>query len=170
MSLSGNTQSSMSRLYNYCDTCGAILPKLGLFCVKCSPPEAADPEPEKGINFFQTCLRITLLVIIFIGIVFYKLEIKPADLIKNLDAEEVPVKMAEDEDYKIFFKVNVKFANLRDQPNLKTSKILFVLSEGTKVEILEQINGWFRIRSKKLPGKEARTGWLVSKLLDSEIK
>ena len=80
------------------------------------------------------------------------------------------LKVAEDEDFKLFFKVKVNFANLRDKPNIKTSKVIFVMSKGTPVEVLEKKGKWSKIRLNPKPGEEARTGWLASKLLDSEIK
>ena len=80
------------------------------------------------------------------------------------------MKVVEDEEYRIFFKTNVSFTNLRDAPNTKTSTILFVLTQGTQVEILEKKGKWSKIRSKPGPKEPARTGWLASKLIDSEIK
>ncbi len=154
----------------HCDTCGAILPAPGFFCAQCGPPSAPDIDTENGLSFFQACLRITLLTLIFIAVVMVKLEIDPATLFQNQEVKEPPLKIAEDEDYKIFFKVNVSFANLRDEPDTTTSTILFVLPKGTQVEVLDKKEGWSKIRSKPKSGEQARTGWLASKLLDSEIK
>jgi uncharacterized protein len=85
-------------------------------------------------------------------------------------ASEASLKVAEDEDFKLFFKVKVSSANLRDKPNTKTSKIIFVLSKGTPVEVLGKKGNWSKIRSNPRSGEESQTGWLASKLLDSEIK
>ena len=92
------------------------------------------------------------------------------DLFLDSGTDEVSLQVAEDEDYEIFFKVNVSFANLRNKPNTKTSTILFVLTQGTQVEILEKKGKWSKIRSKPGPKELARTGWLASNLIDSEIK
>ena len=99
-----------------------------------------------------------------------KLDINLLNLFQDLGTDEVTLQIAEDEDYEIFFKVNVSFANLRDKPNTKTSTILFVLGKGTQVEILEKKGKWSKIRSKPRPKEPTRTGWLASKLIDSEIK
>ena len=172
MNQSGNraTHSSVKRRSKYCDICGALLPGLRLFCTQCPPPEPVNLNSETGISISQASFQILILIILFIGVAAYKLELKPSSLFEDLKPNETPIKMAEDEDYKIFFNVNVSFANLRDQPNAKSSTILFVLTQGTQVEVLEQKNGWSRVRSKKMRGKESRTGWIASKLLDSEIK
>ena len=111
-----------------------------------------------------------LLTLVFIVIAVVKLEINPLNLFLDSGTDEVSLQVAEDEDYEIFFKVNVSFANLRNKPNTKTSTILFVLTQGTQVEILEKKGKWSKIRSKPGPKEPARTGWLASKLVDSEIK
>jgi hypothetical protein len=172
MSLGDNstTYPNMKRKHQYCDICGTLLPAPGYFCVQCDPPEPPDPDPEKGLNLSQTSLRISLLILIFIIVAVVRLEIDLQNLVPKEAASEVPLKVAEDEDFKLLFKVKVSFANLRDKPNSKTSKILFVLSKGTSVEVLEKKGKWSKIRSKPGPGDEARTGWLASKLLGSEIK
>jgi len=166
---SKTTYPNMKRRYQYCDTCGTLLPAPGYYCVQCAPPMPPEPDPEKGLDGSQAFLRIVLLTLIFIVVAVIKLEIDPQDLFEET-TEEVPLKIAEDEDFKIYFKIKVSFANLRDQPNTKTSKILFVLTQGTAVEILEKKGKWSKIRSKPGPGQESRTGWLASQLLDSEIK
>ena len=172
MSLGDNstTYPNMKRKYQYCDVCGTLLPVPGFFCVQCDPPEPPDSEPEKGLNFSQASLRIVILILIFIVVAVVRLEIDLEKLAPEEVASEVSLKVAEDEDFKLFFKVKVNFANLRDKPNIKTSKVIFVMSKGTPVEVLEKKGKWSKIRSNPKPGEEARTGWLASKLLDSEIK
>ena len=147
-----------------------LLPAPGFFCVKCDPPEPPEPDPEKGLDFSQAYLRIALITLVFIVVAVFKLDINPLNLFQDLGTDEVTLQVAEDEDYEIFFKVNVSSANLRDKPNTKTSTILFVLSQGTQVEILEKKGKWSKIRSKPRPKEPTRTGWLASKLIDSEIK
>ncbi len=172
MSLADNstTYPNMKRKHQYCDVCGTLLPAPGFFCVQCDPPEPPDSDPEKGLNLSQASLRIILLVLIFIVVAVVRLDIDLLNLVPEEVARETPLKVAEDEDFKLLFKVKVSFANLRDKPNTKTSKILFVLSKGTPVEVLEKKGKWSKIRSKPKPGEEARIGWLASKLLGSEIK
>lgn len=172
MSLGDNstTYPNMKRKHQYCDVCGTLLPAPGYFCVQCDPPSPPDPDPEKGLNITQTSLRIIILVLIFIAVAVVRLEIDLQNLFPDKVADEAPIKIAEDEDFKLLFKVKVSFANLRDKPNTKTSKILFVLSQGTAVEVLEKKGNWSKIRTNPKPGEKSRTGWLASKLLDSEIK
>jgi hypothetical protein len=164
------TYPNMKRKYQYCDVCGILLPAPGFFCVKCDPPEPPDPDPEKGLNIFQASLRIILLILVFIVVAVVRLEVDLQKLAPDEVASEGPLKAAEDEDFKLLFKVKVNFANLRDKPNKKTSKIIFVLSKGTAVEVLETKSNWSKIRSNPKPGEESRAGWVSSKLLDSEIK
>ena len=172
MNPSGSRASypNMKRNYQYCDSCGTLLPATGFFCVKCDPPEPPEPDPEKGLDFSQAYLRIALITLVFVVVAVFKLDINPLNLFQDLGTDEVTLQVAEDEDYEIFFKVNVSSANLRDKPNTKTSTILFVLSQGTQVEILEKKGKWSKIRSKPRPKEPTRTGWLASKLIDSEIK
>ena len=170
MDSSRTSYPNIKREYQYCDTCGSLLPAPGFFCVKCDPPEPPEPDPEKGLDFSQTYLRIALLALIFMVVVVVKLEINPLSLFHDSSTDEIPLQVAEDKDYEMFFKVNVSFANLRDAPNTKTSTILFVLTQGTEVEILEKKGKWSKIRSKPKAKDSPRTGWLASKLIDSEIK
>lgn len=146
------------------------MPAPGLYCIKCGPPEIPELDPEKGLDFSQTCLRIALIILVFLIVAVFKLDISSTNLLPDQNASELPLKVAKDEDYHMIFKVNVGFANLRDQPNSETSTIMFVLAQGTQVEVLEKKGKWSRVRSKPGPGKKARTGWLASRLLDSEIK
>ena len=164
------TYPETKRRYQYCDSCGTLLPAPGFYCVQCDPPEHPDPDPEKDIAFPQAFLRIILLILIFIVVAVYKLEIDSTAFFQDLSPQEVPVKVAEDEDYQMVFKVNVSFVNLRDKPSTKTSTILFVLTQDTGVEVLEEKGKWSKIRSNPGPGEKSRTGWLVSRLLESEIK
>ncbi len=167
---SKTTYPNMKRRYQYCDTCGTLLPAPGFYCVQCEPPVPPEPDPEKGLNVSQTSSRIALLTLIFIVIAVFKLEINLQNLFQKTVTAEVPLKVAEDEDFELFFKVKVSFANLRDKPSTKKGKILFVLTKGTQVEVLEKKGKWSKIRSKPRPGEQVRTGWVGNKLLDSEIK
>lgn len=146
------------------------MPAPGYFCTQCDPPEAPEPDPEKGLNVSQTFLRIALLTLIFIVVAMIKLEIDPQTLFPETVKEEAPLNIAEDEDFKLYFKVKVSLANLRDKPSSKTGKILNVLTQGTQVEVLEKKGPWSKIRTKPIPGDQIRTGWVGSKLIDSEIK
>jgi hypothetical protein len=167
---SATPYQNMKSKYQYCDSCGSLLPAPGFFCVKCDPPVHPELNPEKGLHFTQVCLRITLLTLAFLAVAIFKLDIKLISLLPDKSTHEMPLKIAEDEDYKMFYKVKVRFANLRDEPNSKTSTILFVLKKDTQVEILDKKDKWSKIRSKPQAGNKARTGWLANSLLESEIK
>ena len=172
MSLVGNstTYPNSKRKHQYCDVCVTLLPAPGFFCVKCDPPEFPDPDPEKGLVVSQAFLRIVLLILVFIVVAVVRLEIDFQNLAPEEIASEAPLKVAEDEDFKLLFKVKVRFANLRNKPNTKKSEIIFVLSKGTQVEVLEKKGNWSKIRLNPRPGEESKTGWLASRLLDSKIK
>ena len=172
MSLGDNrtTYPNIKRKHQYCHVCVALLPAPGFFCVKCDPPEPPDPDPEKGLVVSQAFLRIVLLILVFIVVAVVRLEIDLQNQAPEEVAGKAPLKVAEDEDFKLLFKVKVSSANLRDKPNTKTSKIIFVLSKGTQVEVLGEKGNWSKIRSNPRPGEESQTGWLVSNFLDSEIK
>lgn len=172
MSLGDNstTYPNLKRKHQYCDVCVTLLPAPGFFCVKCDPPEPPDPDPEKGLIASQASLRIVLLILVFIVVAVVRLEIDLQNLAPEEVASEASLKVAEDEDFKLLFKVKVSSAKLHDKPNTKTSKIIFVLSKGTPVEVLGKKGNWSKIRSNPRSGEESRTGWLASKLLDSEIK
>ena len=170
MSLDSTTYPQMKRKHQYCDVCGTLLPAPGFFCVLCEPPEPPESNPERGLNTFQTFLRIALLVLIFIVVVVVKLEINVQDRFPPEVAKEAPLKVAEDEDFKLIFLVKVKLANLRDKPNLKTSKIISKLTQGTQVEVINKTGKWSKIRTKPGKDEQARVGWVGSKLLDSEIR
>ena len=172
MSLGDNstTYPNLKRKHQYCDVCVTLLPAPGFFCVKCDPPEPPDPDPEKGLIASQASLRIVLLILVFIVVAVVRLEIDLQNLAPEEVASEASLKVAEDENFKLIFKVKVSIAKLHDKPNTKTSKIKFVLSKGTQVEVFGKKGNWSKIRSNPRPGEETRTGWLASKLLDSEIK
>lgn len=169
-SMSTTPYLKMKSRYQYCDSCGTLLPAPGFYCVICDPPQHPELDPDKGLDFSQACLRIALLTLIFLVVAVFKLEINLTSLFQDQSSHEAPLKVSEDEDYYIVYRVKVSFANLRDKPNAKTSTILFVLRQGTQVEVLEKKGKWSKIRSKPGSGEQARTGWLATRLLDSEIK
>ena len=80
------------------------------------------------------------------------------------------MKVAEDEDFKVFFKINTGLVNLRSLPNMKTSKIIGTLVMGAQVEVLGTEGVWSKVKLKPQAGEEPITGWVGTKLLDSEIK
>ena len=155
--------------YLYCDSCNSLLPAPGFYCVKCEPPQGPSLESEGDLTFFQAGLRIVLLTILFLAIAVVKLDkyIKEA---VSLEGKEVPLKMAKDEDFKLIFKVNTRLANLRNLPKIKTSKVIDTLKLGTQVEIVGTEGDWSKVIIQPQLDVEAKTGWIATKLLKSEIK
>ena len=157
------------RKYLYCDSCNSLLPAPGYYCVQCEPPQGPGSDSEGELKFSQAMLRISLLTLLFLVIAFYKLDLKLMNGF-SFSVQEIPLKVSEDKDFKVFFKVNTKMANLRNLPKMKTSKIIGSLRMGDQVELLGVDRVWSNVKLKTQAGEEAKTGWIATKLLDSEIK
>jgi hypothetical protein len=157
------------RKYLYCDSCNSLLPAPGFYCVQCEPPQGPKLEPQGELNFSQAMLRISLLTLFFTIIVVFKLDINLKYIFLS-NSQETPLKVAKDEDFKVFFKVNTRLANLRNLPNIKNSKIIDKLELGNQVELLVAERGWSKIKFKPQAGEGTKIGWIATKLLDSEIK
>jgi hypothetical protein len=157
------------RKYFYCDSCNSLLPAPGYYCVQCEPPQGPELESQGELKFSNAMLRITLLTLLFLIIAVFKLDIQLKDVFSSSD-QETPLNVAEDEDIKIFFKVNTRLANLRDLPNIKNSKIIDTLEMGFQIEVLEAERGWSKIKFKPQGTEETKIGWISTKLLESEIK
>jgi hypothetical protein len=157
------------RKYLYCDTCNSLLPSPGYYCVQCEPPQGPELESQGDLKFSHAMLRISLLTLMFLVVAVFKLDIKLNDIFLSSE-QETPLKVAEDEDFKVFFKVNTRLANLRSLPNLKNSKIIDSLEMGVQVEVLVAEKGWSKVKFKPKVGKETKIGWISTKLLDSQIK
>tara|TARA_Y100000590_G_scaffold186152_1_gene212115 strand:- start:2751 stop:3272 length:522 start_codon:yes stop_codon:yes gene_type:complete len=162
-----NLEEQPRAKYLRCDSCNSILPAPGFFCIQCQPPQGPDSIIDDELSFSQTILRISLLVLLFTNIVVFKININIENWLIG-DQKETQIKVADD-DFKIYFKINTDLANVRNHPNLKTSKILETLSMGTQVEILHEMHkGWSKIKYKLGSGEPYRTGWIATKLLSSE--
>ena len=157
------------RKFLYCDSCNSLLPAPGYYCVQCEPPQGPGSDSEGELKFSQAMLRISLLTLLFLVIAFYKLDLKLMDGFSS-SVQEIPLKVSEDKDFKVFFKVNTKMVNLRNLPKMKTSKIIGSLSMGDQVEVLGVDRVWSNVKLKSQAGEEAKTGWIATNLLDSEIK
>lgn len=168
-SVLNNFENEPERKYLYCDSCNSLLPAPGYYCVQCEPPQGPELDSEGELKFSQAVLRITVLTLVFLVIAVFKLDINLKEVF-SLSAQEKPMKIAEDEDFKVFFKVNTGLANLRSLPNMKTGKIIGSLAIGSQVEVLGAERGWSKVKIKPQAGEEPKTGWIATKLLDSEIK
>ena len=116
-----NSQEQSELKYLYCDSCNSLLPASGLFCVQCDPPEGPILVPEGELTFPQAMLRIALLALLFLIIAVFKLDINMMEVLP-INQGETQIKVADDEKFKIIFRVNVVLANIRNLPNIKTSK------------------------------------------------
>ena len=165
-----SSRDESEKKYFYCDTCSSLLPAPGLYCVQCEPPSAPNSNIEDQLTFSQAMLRISLLVLLFLVIAIFKLDINIVDeLIYN--QKDTKLKIADDEDFKLFYKINTGLANVRSLPNAKSSKIIATLPMGTQVEILHEMHrGWSKVKYKIEIGDQYKTGWIATKLLSSEIK
>ena len=157
------------RKYLYCDSCNSLLPAPGYYCVLCDPPQGPESDSVDELKFSQAMLRISLLTLLFLVIAVFKLDIKLIDVFSS-SLQETPMKVAEDEDFKVFFKINTGLVNLRSLPNMKTSKIIGTLVMGAQVEVLGTEGVLSKVKLKPQAGEEPITGWVGTKLLDSEIK
>ena len=155
--------------YLRCDSCNSILPAPGFFCVQCEPPQGPGTIIDEELTFFQAILRISLLILLFINIAVFKLDINIDKWLIGVGDQKETQKKAADDDFKIFFKINTGLANVRNLPNLQTSKILTSLPMGTRVEIIHEMSrGWSKVKYKFGSSEKYRTGWIATKLLSSE--
>ena len=164
-----NFRKESENKYLYCDSCNSLLPAPGFYCVKCEPPQGPDSFSAGDLTFFQAILRIVLLTILFVVIAVFKLEVDMQKVL-SYEPKNKPIKIAVDEDFKIIFKVNTNLANLRSLPNIKTSKIIDTISMGTQIEVVDTEKGWSKVIYKQGPGIKAKSGWIATRLLESEIK
>ena len=114
-------------------------------------------------------LRVTLLTLLFLIIAIFKLDINLIGFLP-INQGETQTKVAEDEDFKIIFKVNTDLANIRNLPNMKTSKIIDSIPIGTQVMVNGVQGDWSKIEYSHELNDNLKTGWIAKKLLDSEIK
>ena len=153
----------------YCDTCNSIIPPPGFFCIQCGPPDGPVAVQEGQLTFFKMILRVTLLTLLFLIIAIFKLDINLIGFLP-INQGETQIKVAEDEDFKIIFKVNTDLANIRNLPNMKTSKIIDSIPIGTQVMVNGVQCDWSKIEYSHELNDNLKTGWIAKKLLDSEIK
>ena len=164
-----NSQEQPELKYLYCDSCNSLLPASGLFCVQCDPPEGPILVPEGELTFPQAMLRIALLTLLFLIIAVFKLDINMMEVLP-INQGETQIKVADDEKFKIIFRVNVVLANIRNLPKKKTSKKIDRIPMGTQVKVNRVEGDWSKINYSLEPNGNLKTGWIATRLLDSEIK
>ena len=153
----------------YCNTCNSIMPPPGFFCIQCGPPDGPVAFAEGKLTFSKMILRVTLLVLLFLVVAIFKLDINVFEVLP-INQDETQIKVPEDEDFKIIFKVNTGLANIRSLPNMKTSKIIDSIPIGTQVMVNGVQGDWSKIEYSHELNDNLKTGWIAKKLLDSEIK
>ena len=153
----------------YCGTCNSLIPAPGFFCIQCGPPEGPGALKEGELTLLKTTLRITLLTLLFLIIAVFKLDINMTKIF-SVNQDEKQMKVAEDEDFKIIFKVKAPIANIRNLPSMKTSQIIDSIPIGTQVMVNGVEGEWSKIKYSSGPNGNFNAGWIATKLLNSEIK
>ncbi len=74
-------------------------------------------------------------------------------------AKEADANLPEDKSLKTSGVVAVKLLNIREEPNAKAQKVSEPLSKGTLVEILDEKDGWYRV-------KTSVEGWMAASYID----
>ena len=129
----------------YCSTCNSLIPAPGFFCVQCGPPEGPIGVKEE-LTLLKTTLRITLLTLLFLIIAVFKLDINMMEVF-SINQDEKQMKIAEDKD----------------------CKIIDSIPKGTQVMVNGVEGDWSKIKYNSGPNN-LNTGWIATRLLDSEIK
>ena len=153
----------------YCDTCNSLIPPPGFFCIQCGPPHGPVAFGKGELTFLKMILRVTLLTLLFLVIAIFKLDMNILAVFP-INQDETQIKVPEDEDFKIIFKVNTGLANIRNLPNMKTSKIIDSIPIGTQVMVNGVQGDWSKIKYGPEFNGKLKTGWIATRFLDSEIK
>ena len=154
-----------------CSGCGTELKRGELFCTHCGPPLLPPEEPpENGLSPGQAAIRILLLLVLFGGVVYYKIGPSVSGSGHPLFQppgggveRTAPGNLPKDKDYQVVHRINVPFANLREKATTQ-SRVLEVLERGQEVKVLYKGEQWTQVEFR------GRTGWVASRLLDSRVE
>ena len=153
-----------------CSVCGEPMRRRDLYCSRCGPPENPDEIPDDGLTGWQTLNRITLIVVLFLSLVFNKLDVKLDFLDKIFgvfsvfdEAVEAPVSRPADSNLKVFLVVNVFQANVRKEPSLE-STVIAIAEKNTEVRVIDRKGDWARILIRD------KNGWIASQFLTAKAK
>jgi hypothetical protein len=144
-----------------CDTCGEIILQGQLFCSHCSPPKSSPKPLSKSITGLQALVKISLLTVLFVSFVVYKLDqdfVEKKD--KTFPTQQIKLESHEEE-LKPIHLIGVKMANVREKPN---GKILMVLNEGEIIEVMSNDGGWFEIKAHD------KSGWISENLVKTRLE
>ena len=109
------------------------------------------------------------MTLLFLIVAVFKLDINVIEVFSN-NQDVTEIKVTEDEEFKIIFKVNAVMANIRSLPNIKTSTIIDKIPKSTEVMVNGVEGDWSKIKYIAEIGGNFKTGWIATRLLDSEIK
>ena len=120
---SGRGDSKKSKVTSSCATCGAkILPK-AIFCFECGPPLPLGKEPEEvGMSLYQALFRISGVVVLFMGVLFIKLDGSFNGLFSPNKGEEgasIEDKKVQDNSFETIHTVIPSAVNIRSKNNFK---------------------------------------------------
>ncbi len=154
-----------------CSVCNTVIRPSRIFCEGCGPPKLPPEEVPEGIGFWQTSFRVTLVVLVFSGLVFYKfqpetftsLDTLVTKIKSKIPATREETATANEPDFKLVHKVNVDRANVRAEASSK-SEVIEVLNKGQVVQMIRKTEAWSQIQ---LSGKK---GWIATRLLDSKVE
>jgi len=131
----------------YCNTCNSIMPPPGFFCIQCGPPDGPVAFAEGKLTFSKMILRVTLLVLLFLVVAIFKLDINVLEVLP-INQDETQIKVPEDEDFKIIDSIPI----------------------GTQVMVNGVQGDWSKIKYGPEFNGKLKTGWIATRFLDSEIK
>lgn len=166
MNLDEISKRQNALIKDYCISCDKPLPPRAAFCEHCGPPILPAEAPESKTGFWKAMVKITLLTLVFAGIVVYKAEWDYRDFFGKtlvVPATEPLKEIPQDEDYHLNHYVNVSFANIREKPD-KKSKIIGGAGKGERLIIIEKGEHWSQV---DMGGKK---GWIATRLLSSSIE
>ena len=154
-----------------CSHCRKPIPAGAEFCPHCGTPSLPGEEPDKGMGFGQTFIRIFLIVALFGAIVVFKLDLNLRDDVQELSPSGPAMKSSDAEktvkphvvDFKTSHHIKVAQSKVRRNPS-KKSNVLMVLKKGAKVSILDGNEDWWKITG------DGKTGWIAKEDLDTEIQ
>ena len=147
-----------------CISCRKPLSPGALFCETCGPPSLPADNTEQGMTLRQTAASIAIMLFFFSTLVILKLGMSFEDVYSLLISQSAQEEdLPQDPDFEVNHYVNVKRANVRDQPSSE-GRVLTVLGQGVQVKVLEPGEDWTKI---DLNGKPA---WISAGLLDTSVE
>jgi len=157
-------KEKLALVKDVCVACRKPLLPGALFCESCGPPSLPADNTNGGLTKGQTAASIAIMVFFFSALVVLKLGMSFGEVVALLIPEKIEEQaLPQDPDFELIHFVNVKWANVRDQPSGE-GKVLTVLGKDVKVKVLESGENWTKI---DLNGKPA---WIGSRLLTTSIE